>query len=66
MCFLEKKIEPEVVNISVGHCISGLKSQLLKLSFLSKKDGEKWSRILYYRMSPIGGVYYYSYFITEW
>ena len=30
--------------------ISGLKSQVLKLPFLTKKDGEKWSRIVYFEI----------------
>ena len=30
--------------------ISGLKSQLLKRLFLAKNDGEKWSRIFYFKI----------------
>ena len=30
--------------------ISGLKSQVMKPTFLSKNDGEKWSRIFYFEI----------------
>ena len=32
------------------HLISGLKSRVLKLPFLTKNDGEKWSRIFYFEI----------------
>ena len=32
------------------HSISGLKSRVLKLTFLLKNDGEKWSRIFYFEI----------------
>ena len=32
------------------HFITGLKSRVLKLSFLTLKEGEKWSRIFYFEI----------------
>ena len=32
------------------HSISGLKSRFLKLTFLTLKDGEKWSRTFYFEI----------------